>query len=117
MLMTASFENDCRFCMAAHSWVANRQGVAAPVIDALRAGTTIADDRLEALHRFTRAVVLGRGKVSEHETAAVLAAGYTRQQALEVVLGIALKVLTNYTNSIAGVTPTEAFRDTVWTKP
>ncbi len=117
VLMTASFENDCRFCMAAHSWVARRQGIEAPVIDALRAGTAIADARLDALHRYTRAVVVGRGKVPDSDVAALLAAGFTRQNALEVVLGVALKVLTNYTNSIAGVTPNEAFRDTFWTKP
>lgn len=37
----------------------------------------------------------------DEELAAFLAVGYTRQQALEVVLGVALATLCNYANNLA----------------
>lgn len=45
----------------------------------------------------------GRGKVSAAAQAAFFAAGWQPQQVLEVVLGIAVKIMSNYTNAIASV--------------
>ncbi len=40
---------------------------------------------------------------------------FTKQNILEVILGVAVKVISNYTNHIAA-TPTDAFmKDTLWT--
>ena len=58
-----------------------------------------------------------RGKVSKAALEAFFGAGFTEQQALEVVLGIATKVMSNYTNSIAGTPLDEAVKDKVWQKP
>ena len=41
-------------------------------------------------------------------------AGYTRANLLEVVLGVGLKTLSNYTNHLAGTPVDEPFRDLVW---
>jgi hypothetical protein len=50
---------------------------------------------------FTRAVVRGRGRVGKPKIRAVRAAGHGRQQILEVILGVALMVMSNYTNHFA----------------
>ena len=68
----------------------------------LRDGGALADPRLEALRQFTVRVLETRGRVPEAEVATFLEAGFTRTHALEVVLGIAVKVMSNYTNSLAG---------------
>ncbi|MGF6781386.1 carboxymuconolactone decarboxylase family protein [Paraburkholderia sp. GAS334] len=70
------------------------------IIAALREGTPLPDSKLEALHRFTTIVVRERGFASDTDVAGFLASGYTRRNVLEVILGVATKVMSNYTNHI-----------------
>lgn len=115
--LTANFENECHYCMAGHTTLAKMQKMDAGVIAALRAGTPLPDARLEALHRFATLVVRNRGWVDTAEVDAFLAAGFTRQNVLEVVLGVATKVMSNYTNHIVH-TPLDSFmQGNEWTKP
>lgn len=117
VLLTASFENACTYCVAAHSVIAGMQKVPDDVIQAIRGNRPIPDARLEALRRYTAAVVAKRGWADAADTAAFEAVGYTRQQALEVVLGIGLKTLSNYMNHVAQ-TPLDApFAKAEWSKP
>lgn len=114
VLITTSRLHGCDFCVSAHSWGARRQGQDADLIAALRNGEVLADRKLEALHRFTEKVVLQRGSVGTAETEAFLSAGYTPQKALEVILGVALKVMTNYTNALASTPPNPEFGEDLW---
>ncbi len=115
--LTSNYENACGYCMAGHSVLAKGAGLPAAAIAAIRDGREIADPRLEALRAFTAKVVVNRGWVSEADVAAFLAAGFGRRQVLEVILGVAVKVISNYTNHVAD-TPLDGFmKDTVWSKP
>lgn len=115
--LTANYENECRYCMAGHSVLAQHAGVPAQALAAIRDGGPIEDARLEALHRFTTAMVANRGWVPEAEVEAFLTAGFSRQQVLEVILGVAVKTISNYTNHIAE-TPLDAFMaGTTWQHP
>ena len=116
VLLTTSYENGCEYCMAAHSAIASMQKVPQDVISAIRTGAPINDARLAALHRFTKAVVTSRGWPSAADTAEFTAAGYGEQQVLEVLLGIGLKTLSNYTNSIANTPLDSAFSAVAWVK-
>ncbi len=116
VLLTTSYENECEYCMAAHSAIASMQKVPQDVISAIRTGAPINDARLAALHRFTKAVVTSRGWPSAADTAEFTAAGYGEQQVLEVLLGIGLKTLSNYTNSIANTPLDSAFSAVAWVK-
>ena len=69
------------------------QKVPADVIEAIRNDQPIANSKLEALRTFTTAVVEKRGWVSEDDTAAFLAAGYSKAQILEIVLASRLENL------------------------
>jgi AhpD family alkylhydroperoxidase len=115
--MTSNFENECHYCMAGHTALAKLQKMDPTVIDALRNGTEILDRKLEALHRFTGVVVRNRGWVSDADTDAFLAAGYTRRNVLEVILGVATKVMSNYTNHIAHTQLDKFMRGNEWVKP
>lgn len=114
VLLAVSFENACDYCMAAHSVVAGMSRVPAAAIEALRTGGQLPDARLEALTRFTRAVVRQRGRVSESGVEAFLAAGFNRAQVLEVVLGVAMKTLSNYANHLAETPLDQAFSQARW---
>lgn len=115
--MTANFENECHYCMAGHTTLAKMQKMHPAVIEALRAGTELPDARLEALHRFTTLVVRNRGWVADADVEAFIAAGFTRRNVLEVILGAATKLMSNYTNHIVH-TPLDGFmQGNEWSKP
>lgn len=117
VFMTAIYENDCHYCMAGHTTMARMQKLGDDVITALRNGGPIADPRLEALHRFTTLVVRDRGFVADADVQAFLDAGFTRRNVLEVVLGVSIKIQSNYVNHLVG-TPLDPFmKGNEWTKP
>lgn len=116
IFLTVNYENECTYCVAAHSAIAARQKIPADVVEALRSGTPIADEKLEALRLFTKEVVQTRGWPSGDALNQFAAAGYTRTQVLEVILGVGMKVLSNYTNHIAQTPLDEAFASAKWTK-
>lgn len=114
VLLTVSFENGCEYCMGAHSAVAKMNEADDAVIEALREGKALPDERLEALHRFTRAVVRERGWVGDDDLQSFLDAGFEKAQVLEVLVGVAMKTLSNYTNHIAETPLDEQFEDFRW---
>jgi uncharacterized peroxidase-related enzyme len=114
VLLTVSFTHGCEYCMAAHSTVARMVHMPEPVLEALRTGRPLPDDRLETLRRTTAALVTTRGWLSDAERQRFAAAGYTDGQLLEVVVGIALKTLSNYTNHLASTPVDAAFAPNAW---
>ena len=109
-------EHDCGYCVPAHTGIAHSMKVDAQIIEALRNETPLADEKLQALRTFTLAVVRLRGHVQQEDLDSFYAAGYTEQQVLEIILGLAQKVMSNYTNHIAS-TPVDApFQQFEWKK-
>lgn len=113
-VLAASRVNECNYCMAAHSTAAAMKGVDDAVIEALRDGTPIADARLEALRRFTEVVIEKRGFADDDDVQAFLAAGFNRQNILDVVLIVSMKTLSNYTNHLAKPPVDAAFQPRAW---
>jgi len=113
--ITASVENECHFCVAAHTTISEGQGLDLSVIDAVREDRAIADPKMEALRSFSKKVVIDRGFVSDTDVDTFLAAGYDRSAVLAVILGVALKVISNYTNHVAETPVNEAFQKHAWT--
>ena len=100
--ITAAARNGCGFCAAGHTALArNKLRMPAELVEALRKTEALSDPRLNALARFTLAVMDKKGRVSDHELEAFLEAGYTRANVLEVVLGVSLATLCNYANNLA----------------
>lgn len=114
VLLTVSAENGCGYCVAAHTAIAGMQKAPAAVVNAIRDGEAIDDAKLEALRVYTREVVERRGWPSASAFERFLAAGYTSEQALEVVLGVGMKTLSNYTNHIARTPLDPQFAPVAW---
>ncbi len=117
VMMTVNALHQCTYCMAAHTVIAGMQNVPDDVITALREGRAIDDPRLEALRRFTAAVVTTRGWPHEADKRAFLEAGYSEAQMLEVVLGTGFKLLSNYANHLAETPLDPAFEHAAWPLP
>lgn len=113
ILLTVSVENGCRYCVAAHSSGARMAGLDKSVIEALRTGTEISDQRLEVLRSFVEAIVRNRGH-AKAEMEAFLAAGFDRRQALEAVMCVAMKTFSNYANHLIDTPLDGMLRKTAW---
>eukprot|EP00752_Nemacystus_decipiens_P000338 g338.t1 len=114
ILLAVSYENDCHFCVAAHSKGGKAAGLDAEVVAAVREGRAIADPRLEALRRFAQALTVQRGGLDPAAVEAFLAAGFSKRQALDVVLGVAVKTLTNLTDAVGEVPLNEQLAAEAW---
>ncbi len=88
--------NRCEWCVAFHSFVAGKIGVDPSTTDALRARRPPADPRARALSHFGNRLIERRGAIEPKDLEDFVAAGFTKQQALEVVAGIALSLMANY---------------------
>ena len=116
ILMTNSSQNGCTYCMAAHTSISQMAKVPDNVIESLRTNTPIKDSKLEALHTFAIIINETRGWPSQEQVSAFLAAGYTKQTILEVIVGTSIKVLSNYTNHVAETKIDDAFASNAWTE-
>ena len=56
--LTVSYQNECTYCMAAHSAMAKMARMSEAELERLRAGEKLEDPRLETLREFTEAVVV-----------------------------------------------------------
>ncbi len=113
--LTLNVRHECHYCVPAHTAIAKGQGVSDAVIDALRDEAVLPDARLEALRAFTLAVVDKRGEVGESDLNAFYAAGYGNRQVLDVVTGVAHKVMSNYINHLADTPIDPPFQPFAWT--
>lgn len=62
---------------------------------------TAPEPKAETMLRFTQAVVLQRGEISDEDFQAVGKAGFTDEQIIEIVANIALNIFSNYFSSVA----------------
>lgn len=99
--VAASRENQCAYCVAAHSTMALGAKLAPEILRAVRDGQTINNRKFAALRLVAERLVRQRGVLSPTEKQEFVAAGYAPGQLLEVIGWIAVKTLTNYVNHIA----------------
>ncbi len=113
---TINVEHECHYCVPAHTAIAKRMKVDDAISEALRNETPLPSEKLEALRTFTLKMVRERGNVDEASIQAFLNAGYTRQNILEIVLGISQKVMSNYINHLAQTPIDDPVKPFAWTK-
>lgn len=99
-LAVAQF-NGCDYCISAHTYLA--KNVAKLSDDAVQAARQFEamDAKSSAALRFVNDVLLHRGHAEEASVEAVLAAGFSQGEVVELVLHVALNTLTNYVNNVA----------------
>lgn len=115
ILLTISRKNGCHYCVAAHSFMAdNFSGVPVDVTNAIRDGREIPDARLRALSIFTKNLVVTRGQPNQQELETFIAAGFSEQQVLEILLAVSVKTISNYTNHLFNTPIDEMFKGREW---
>ena len=96
--MTMAVRNGCHISVAMHTASLIRLGADQALIDALRDGRPLADERLAAIQAFTLQVLETTGAVSDDQLKTFIKNGYTTQNALEVVLGIGAYTMSTLAN-------------------
>lgn len=114
--LAVSLENDCDYCMAAHSTFALMQKGDAEAVSAAREAREPEDPKLGALYRFARGLVAKKGHVSEDESHALLDAGYSRGALFEVIAQVGHTTLANLAHSISKAPLDDAFKPQAWAK-
>ncbi|MFQ3234806.1 MAG: alkylhydroperoxidase family enzyme [Paraglaciecola sp.] len=103
-------ENNCHYCVPAHSAIAKSMKVADSLNDALRNGDPLPTEKLQILKDTTLAIVRQKGVVEDSVLEAFYDQGYGQQQLLEIMVGVAQKVMSNYINHFADTPVDDGFK-------
>jgi len=93
-------ENDCGYCLSAHSAIGKMVGFSEEETLQLRQ-TTIEDPKLSALTQLVKEIVVTRGRPSQALLDNFFNAGYSKGAFVELIGFVALNTFTNYFNHIA----------------
>lgn len=107
-------ENECHYCVPAHTGIAKMMKVSDEISDALRNETALPTPKLEALRTFTVQMFRQRGNVSDDQMKAFFDAGYGHRAVLDVILGVAQKTMSNYVNHVAQTPVDDVFKPLAW---
>jgi AhpD family alkylhydroperoxidase len=105
LVMTVATRNNCHICVAMHTARLTALGADPGLIEALRdadRAEPLPDERLDAVRVFTLRVLDTAGDVGDRALRDFLAAGYTTQNALEIVLGIGTYTMSTLANRLTG---------------
>lgn len=115
IFLAVSLANDCHYCMAAHSFVADTiTHVPTEVTDAIRNRETIPDPKLRALFDFTTTMFTTRGRPAKEDVDKFVSAGFEEKQILQIIVVLAVKTLSNYFNHIYDTPLDETFASREW---
>lgn len=100
LAMTMGHRNGCKFCLDLHRRLLLAEKAPAELIRELEAAGGLSDPRLEALRGFVLALLEHHGDVPLATWTAFREAGYSHEQALDVVTGVSVYTLTTFANRL-----------------
>lgn len=110
VIMTIAVRNGCHLCVAMHTARLAALDVDPALTEALRAGGPLGEERLEAVRKFTLRVLATAGEAGDESAAEFFGHGYTRRNALEIVLGIGAYTLSTLANRLTAAPVDEELR-------
>ncbi len=114
LLLTNAVTNSCSWAVAFHTALALKEGLDPADVEAIRQRRLPRDESHAALSALARGLIESRGRVEDADIDRFLAAGFGKEQALEVIAAVAASTITNYTGSVTK-TPLEApFQPYAW---
>lgn len=98
--MVVGEQNQCGYCVAAHTALAKMNGFSAEEAKALRKAQSD-DARLDALVKLAKEISQTRGRPGDEAVKTFYDAGYDDQALVEVIAHVCVNIFTNYFNHIA----------------
>ena len=90
-------QNDCHYCLAAHTALGRKAGASSEEMAAAQAGQSHDPKTAAALH-FAVTVVRQRAKITAADVGALRTAGFADGEIMEIMAHVALNLFTNYVN-------------------
>ncbi|MBN8534408.1 MAG: carboxymuconolactone decarboxylase family protein [Rhizobiales bacterium] len=101
--LVVSQVNECEYCLAAHTVIGGMVGFKPEQVLEIRSGRASFDVKLDALARLTLSLASNRGHVDQATLDAFFAAGWTKENLVDVIVTIGDKVVTNYLHAATKV--------------
>jgi alkylhydroperoxidase family enzyme len=114
VLLTDAVTNSSTYAVAFHTALAHQQGISSEETSAIREQRLPTDKRFAGLSALAKGLIEKRGHLTEPELDSFNAAGFTKEQALEVIAIVAASTITNYTGTIANPPLEDAFQQHAW---
>ena len=101
--LVVSEVNRCEYCLAAHTVIGKMNGFTDAQVLEIRSGKASFDSKLDALARLVKDIAIERGHADPALVDAFLAAGWSKENLVDVIVIIGDKTVTNYLHGITGV--------------
>ena len=110
ILLAISIQNGCDYCIAAHSTLAaSHSGVPKDVLEAIRSGEAIENERLAAVHAMAVEVNDSQGRPDPEIVSSFFEEGFSEKHLLAIILAVSVKILSNYSNHLFDTEVDEVF--------
>ena len=114
ILLTDAVTNACTWAVAFHTALALKEGLDPADVEAIRERRLPKDSKLAALSALAKTLIEKRGRLEDQDIDRFLAAGFGKDQALEVIAAVAASTITNYTGSVTKPPLEPAFQAHAW---
>jgi pimeloyl-ACP methyl ester carboxylesterase/alkylhydroperoxidase family enzyme len=94
-MAAASRANGAEYGVAVHATLASKLGASVDLVNALRSGSALTDQKLEAVRQFATAIASKRTQVSDSDVNALKTAGFDKRAAVAIAMAVAGKALVN----------------------
>src|SRR5208282_1764169 len=112
--LTDAVTNACAWAVAFHTALALKEGLDPADVQAIRERRLPKDSKLAALSALAKTLIEKRGRLEDQDIDRFLAAGFGKDQALEVIAAVAASTITNYTGSVTKTPLEPAFQAHAW---
>ncbi len=94
--LVVSQVNECNYCLSAHTQLGKMNGFTDEQILEIRQGKASFDPKIDALAKFVRNAVINRSKPDREVVQALLDAGYTKENVVDIIIVIGDKMVSNF---------------------
>jgi alkylhydroperoxidase family enzyme len=114
ILLTDAVTNASAWAVAFHTTLALKEGIDPGDVQAIREGRLPKDNKFAALSALAKTLIEKRGRLDDQDVDRFIAAGFGKDQALEVIAAVAASTITNYTGSVTNTPLEAAFQPHAW---
>ncbi|MBB6238304.1 putative peroxidase-related enzyme [Pedobacter sp. AK013] len=101
--LVVSQVNECIYCLSAHTQFAKMNGFTDEQILEIRRANINFDSKLDALAKLVKSTTERRGHADQDVLNNFFAAGYTKDNLIDIVMVIGDKIITNYLHALTEV--------------
>lgn len=88
--------NNCAYCLAAHTAIGKMNGFTNEQILEIRGGSAAFNEKFNALATFVKDATINRSHPSQEAIENLLAAGYTKENLVDIIIVIGDKTVSNF---------------------